>query len=125
MECGRDSWICDVLKTQIYGPLIPMTHGASIMLWDSLACVAELKVIVFFIFYVSSVLYSELFHGSVNSIFFDSFYGTLRTLLLNISEAYLHQSIMNIKSAHMAGKMLLNKWKHEIKHCQRHYGPRR
>ena len=80
MECGRDSWICDVLKTQIYGPLIPMTHGASIMLWDSLACVAELKVIVFFIFYVSSVLYSELFHGSVNSIFFDSFYGTLRTL---------------------------------------------
>ena len=80
------------------------------MLWDSLACVAELDAIVFFLyFHVSSVVHSELFYGSVNSIFFDSFYGTLRTLLLNISEAYLHQSIMNIKSAHMAGKMLLNK----------------
>ena len=86
------------------------------MLWDSLACVAELDAIVFFMFYVSSVLHSELFYGSVNSIFFDSFYGTLRTLFFNISEAYLHQSIINIKSAHMAGKMRLDKWKHEKKH---------
>ena len=109
MECGRDSWICDVLKTQIYGPLIPMTHGASIMLWDSLECVAELQAVAFFIFYVSSVVHSELFYRSVNLIFFDSFFGSLRTLFFNISEAYLHQSIMNIKSAHMAGKMLLNK----------------
>ena len=62
-------------------------------------------------FHVSSVVHSELFYGSVNSIFFDSFYGTLQTLLLNISEAYLHQSIMNIKSAHMAGKCF---WINEI-----------
>ena len=57
MDCGRDFWICDDLKTQIYGPLIPITHGTSTMLWDSLACVAELEAIVFLLyFHVSSVV---------------------------------------------------------------------
>ena len=53
---------------------------------------------------IRRLVHSELFYGSMNSIFFDSFYGSLRTLFFNISSAYLHESIMNIKSAHMAGK---------------------